>query len=130
MDARRNRCFSDGHHPDACGQSHTDLQPVSFPEAHADAGSKGPPWHTADHHRHARLTGQIALHLYLSAHLTVGQVGLVAGAVDRKTPIILLASVSQQSEMAQENRTTKLTALAKKQKQVVVFKFSGTVKFI
>lgn len=108
--------------------SHTDLQPVSFPEAHADAGSKGPPWHTADHHRHALLTGQIALHLYLSAHLTVGQVGLVAGAVDRKTPIILLASVSQQSETVQENRTMlrKLTALAN-EKQAVVFKFSGTL---
>lgn len=106
------------HHPNACRQAHTDLHPVRFPEAHADAGSKGPPWHTADHHRHALLTGQIALHLYLSAHLTVGQVGLVAGAVDRKTPIILLASVSQQSEMVQENRTMlwELTALARKQK--------------
>lgn len=78
--------------------SQTDLHPVSFPEAHADAGSKSAPWHTADHHRHALLAGHIALHLYLSAHFTVGQVGLVAGAVDRETPIILLTSASQQSE--------------------------------
>lgn len=100
-----------------CWQSHTDLHPVGFPEAHADAGSKGPSWDAADHHRHALLTRQVAFHLYLSAHLAVRQVSLVAGAVDREAPIILLASVSQQSEKIQQKSIIcELTALGKKHK--------------
>lgn len=76
----------------------TYLHPVGLPEAGADAGSKGPSRHTADHYRHALLTGVIALQLYLSAQLTIGQVGLVAGAVDRETPVVLLTALGQQSE--------------------------------
>lgn len=70
------------HRPNVCRRSRTDLHPVGFPEARADAGSKGASRDTADHHGHALLAGQIAFHLDLSAHLTVRQVGLVAGAVD------------------------------------------------
>lgn len=76
----------------------THLHPVGLPEAGADAGSKGTSRHTADHHGHALLAGAVSLHLYLSAQLTIGQVGLVACAVDRETPVVLLTTLGQQSE--------------------------------
>lgn len=76
----------------------TYLYPVGLPEASADAGSEGTSRHTADHYRHALLTGAVSLQLYLSAQLTIGQVGLVACAVDRETPVVLLTTLGQQSE--------------------------------
>ena len=76
----------------------TYLHPVGLPVAGADAGSKGTSRHTADHYRHAMLTGEVTLQLNLFAQLTVGQVGLVAGAVDRETPVVLLTALGQQSE--------------------------------
>lgn len=74
------------------------LHPVGLPEASADTGSKGPSGYTADHDRHALLTGPVALQLDLSAQLTVGQFGLVARAVDRVTPVVLLTAFGQQPE--------------------------------
>lgn len=82
----------------------TYLHPVRLPEAGADAGSKGTSRHTADHYRHALLTGAVALQLNLSAKLTIGQVGLVACAVDRETPVVLLTTLGQQSEKQQHNK--------------------------
>lgn len=76
----------------------TYLHPVGLSEASADAWSKGPARHTADHYRHALLTGVIALQLYLSPEFTIRKVSLIAGAVDRKTPVVLLTALGQQSE--------------------------------
>lgn len=75
----------------------TYLHPVGLAEAGADTGSKGTSRHTADHYRHALLTGVVALQLYLTAQLTIRQVSLVAGAVDRETPVVLLTTLGQQS---------------------------------
>ena len=72
----------------------TYLHPVGLPVAGADTGSEGASRHTADHHRHALLTGAVPLQHYVSAHITFGQVGLVAGAVDRGTPVVLLTTLS------------------------------------
>lgn len=83
----------------------TYLQPVSLPKADADAGSKGPSRHTADHNRHALLTGVIALQLYLSAQLAVREVGFVASTVDRETPVVLLTAHGQQSKTTYYNNT-------------------------
>lgn len=76
----------------------TYLHPVGFPEARADAGSEGPSRHTADDYRHALAAGVVAFELDLAAQFTVGQIGLVAGAVDRVTPVVLLTTLGQQSE--------------------------------
>lgn len=76
----------------------TYLHPVGLPEAGADAGSKGTSRHTADHYRHALLTGAVSLNLYLMAQFAIGQVGLVACAVDRKAPVVLLTTLGQQPE--------------------------------
>lgn len=76
----------------------TYLHPVGLAEAGADAGSEGTSRHTADHHRHAVLTGEVALQLNLFSQPTVGQVGLVACAVDGETPVVLLTTLGQQSE--------------------------------
>lgn len=76
----------------------TYLHPVGLPEANADAGSKGASRHTADHYRHALSAGAVALQLYLPAQFTIRQVGLVASAVDRETPVVLLTTLGQQSE--------------------------------
>lgn len=75
----------------------TYLQPVSLPIANADAGGKGPTRNTADHHRHSLLTGAVALQLYFSAQLTIGELGLVARAVDGESPVVLLTALGQQS---------------------------------
>lgn len=74
------------------------LHPVGLPEAGADTGSEGTSRHTADHHRHALHTGAVAGQFYLSAQLAFGQVSLVACAVDRETPEVLLTTLGQQSE--------------------------------
>lgn len=76
----------------------TYLHPVGLPETGADAGCKGASRHAADHYRHSLLTGAVTLQLDLSAQLTIRQVGLVACAVDRETPVVLLTTLSQQSE--------------------------------
>lgn len=47
------------------------LDPIGLPVAGTEGGSKGPSGHTADHDRHALLTGAVALQLDLSAHLAV-----------------------------------------------------------
>lgn len=73
----------------------TYLHPVGLAEAGADTGSKGTSRHTADHYRHALLTGAVALQLYLTAQFTIGQVSLVASAVDRETPVVLLTTLGQ-----------------------------------
>lgn len=83
----------------------TYLQPVSLPKADADAGSKGPSRHAADHYRHALLTGVIALQLYLSAQLAVREVSFVAGTVDREPPVVLLTALGQQSKTTYYNIT-------------------------
>ena len=69
------------------------LDSIRLPEANANTGSEGPSRHTAHHHWHALLTGAVALQLYLSAKLAVGQVSLVAGTVDRETPVVLLTTL-------------------------------------
>lgn len=81
-----------------CAASLTYLHPVGLPETGADTRSEGTSRHTADHYRHAIITGAVALQLYFSAKLTIGQVGLVAGAIDRETPVVLLTTLGQQSE--------------------------------
>lgn len=74
----------------------TYLHPVGLHVADADAGGEGPAGDAADHHWHALLAGAVALLLDLSAQLAVGDVGLVAGAVDGEAPVVLLAALGQQ----------------------------------
>lgn len=73
----------------------TYLHPIGLAEADADAGGKDTSRHTADYYRHAPTTGVVALQLYLPAQFTVRQVGLVACAVDRETPVVLLTTLGQ-----------------------------------
>lgn len=76
----------------------TNLHPVGFSEPDADARSKDPSRHTADHYRHALSTGAVAFLLYLSAQFTIRKVSLVACAADREAPVVLLSTAGQQSE--------------------------------
>lgn len=89
----------------------TYLQPVSLPIANADAGGKGPTRNTADHHRHALLTGAVALQLYLSAQLTIREAGLVASAVDRESPVVLLTALGKQSRRKYSKQNQHMTSL-------------------
>lgn len=81
----------------------TYLQPVGLSEASADAGSKGPSRDTADHYRHALCTSAVSPQLDLSTHFTVRQVGLIARAVHREAPVVLLTTHGQQSEKKRES---------------------------
>lgn len=76
----------------------TYLHPVGLSEASTDARGESTSRNTADHYRHALLTGEVTVQLYLFAQLAIGQVGLVACAVDRETPEVLLTTLGQQSE--------------------------------
>lgn len=74
----------------------TYLHSVGLHVADADARGEGSARDAADHHRHALLAGAVSPLLDLSAQLAVGDVGLVAGAVDGEAPEVLLAPLGQQ----------------------------------
>lgn len=82
---------------------HTDLHPVGFPEADADARGESSSRHTADHRRHAPPTGAVALQLDFSAQFTIREVGLIARAVYPETPVVFLPALGQQPEEEQQN---------------------------
>lgn len=85
-------------YPNYIYNTFTYLQPVGLSKADADTGSKGTSRHTAHHYRHALTTGIVALQLNLPAQFTIRQFRLVACAVDRKAPVVLLTTLGQQSE--------------------------------
>lgn len=102
------------------------LQPVSLPVANADAGGKGPTRNTADHHRDSLLTGVVALQLYLSAQLTIGEIGLVARAVDRESPVVLLTALGQQSGRKHGKQNQQTTSLGSQNEFEIIISLAHT----
>lgn len=106
--------------------SSTYLQPVSLPIANADAGGKGPTRDTADHHRHSLLTGAVALQLDLSSQLTIGELGLVARAVDRESPVVLLTALGQQSGKKYGKQNQQMTSLGMQNEFEIIISLAHT----